>query len=268
MNKLTTKEFIDMAKEVHGDRYDYSLVEYKGLKFKVKIICNNCQSCFEQRVSNHLYLNRGCSLCNGGIKTTKDFFIKNSIKIHGNKYDYSLVVYKNSKTKVKIICNKHGVFEQTPSNHFRHGCYLCNRINPPKLNKVDFINKAKKVHGNLYDYSLVEYRNNNTKIKIICNKHGIFAQRPNDHIGANHGCPNCRISRGEERIKIFLEQNNIKFEPQKTFIGCADKRLLPFDFYLPVQNILIEYDGEQHFEPIKVMGGNDKLIDTQKKRFD
>jgi len=109
--------------------------------------------------------------------TTKEF-INRAEKIHRNKYDYSLVEYVNTKTKIKIICKKHGIFEQTPNNHLcGKNCPKCHDYN--KLTTKEFINKAEKDHGNKYDYSLVEYVNTKTKIKIICKKHGIFEQKPN-----------------------------------------------------------------------------------------
>ena len=113
-------------------------------------------------------------------------FIKKVKQIHGNKYDYSLVEYTNSKTKVKIICNEHGIFEQLLNSHYHHGCKKCGDKNRTKKIKLtDFIKKAKEMHGNKYDYSLVEYINNKTKVKIICLDHGIFEQIPQHHY--NHG---------------------------------------------------------------------------------
>ena len=131
-------------------------------------------------------------------KTTKQFII-DAKEVHGNKYDYSLVDYKNNKTKVKIICNKcNTIFEQTPNNHLRgHGCPECKRINSIEKQKKSvqkFIMDAKIIHNNKYDYSLVEqegYKNNKTKVKIICNKcNTIFIQRPDSHLNGQ-GCPKC-----------------------------------------------------------------------------
>ena len=113
-------------------------------------------------------------------KLTKENFINKAKEVHHNKYDYSLVEYKNSKTKIKIICPKHGIFEQRPGMHLiGQGCPYCSgRI----ISKEFVINKAKEVHHNKYDYSLVEYKNLQTKVKIICPKHGVFEQKPFNHL--------------------------------------------------------------------------------------
>ena len=122
MRKKTTEEFIKNAKEVHGDKYDYSLAEYKGNKSNIKIKCNKCGNVFTQRVNNHLFNKRGCPKCNGGVKLTFEDFLQKSKEKHGDRYDYSLVEYKNNTTKVKIICPIHGVFEQRPDVHYLQGC--------------------------------------------------------------------------------------------------------------------------------------------------
>jgi very-short-patch-repair endonuclease len=123
----------------------------------------------------------------------------------------------------------------------------------------EFIEKARKVHGNKYDYSKVEYKNTRTKVCIICPEHGEFWQRPDHHLNLKHGCPKCNESQGEKSVVYFLLENNILFERQKRFDECRNKNPLPFDFYLPEHNILIEYDGEQHYRSIDTFGG--------KKRF-
>lgn len=124
-------------------------------------------------------------------KITNDQFIKKAKNIHGDQYDYSLVEYTGSSKKVKIICPKHGVFEQVSNNHvsLKQGCPKC--AGNHKLNSNSFKNKANKIHGNIYDYSLVDYKSNKSKVKIICPIHGIFEQKPNDHISQKQGCPKC-----------------------------------------------------------------------------
>jgi len=125
--------------------------------------------------------------------TTKQF-IDRAKKVHGNKYDYSLVQYKNTKTKVKIICPVYGIFEQTPHAHLQgQNCYKCGIIiknNKLRKSTEQFIIDAKEVHGNKYNYSLVQYKNWSIKVKIICPEHGIFEQTPSNHLQGN-GCPKC-----------------------------------------------------------------------------
>ncbi len=197
---------------------------------------------------------------------TKEKFIIISNEIHSNKYNYDNVVYKNTDTKICIICPIHGEFWQTPYMHTRrkHGCPICGKEKSikttiernknkehkkPTLKMEQFIKKSKEIHGNKYDYSKVICINSKTKVCIICPIHGEFWQIPTNHYINGSGCPACRESKGEKIIRNWLEKNNINFEIQKTFDDCKGKiKKLMFDFYLPDYNLLIEYDGEQHFK--------------------
>jgi len=244
MRRKTTEEFIEESKKIHGDRYDYSKVNYINNITKIEIICKK-HGIFFQTPLGHLKT-KGCPICSKE-KTSlgKEGFIKLAKKIHGEKYDYSKVKYVNNKTKVEIICKIHGSFWQIPNRHLQgNGCSVC--ANNYKSNTEEFIKKANIVHNNLYDYKLVNYINAKTKVEIICKKHGIFYQIPNSHLNGR-GCPVCNNSKGEMLIANYLEKHKISFIPQKTFDDCRNKRVLPFDFYLPNYNILIEFDGKQHF---------------------
>ena len=110
-----TKEFIAKAKAVHGDKYDYSKVNYVNSFTKVTIICPKHGE-FEQTPNLHLK-SQGCPNCYGNKKMTIEEFIKRAKEVHGDKYDYSKVKYVNALTKVTIICPIHGEFEQTPAKH-------------------------------------------------------------------------------------------------------------------------------------------------------
>ena len=132
-----------------------------------------------------------------------------------------------------------------------------------KFTQEEIIEKAKKVHNNFYDYSLVEYVGMNQKVKIICPKHGVFEQRPNAHL-MNKGCFKCRSSKGEEEVKRVLGKLNIEFIEQHKFENCRDKRVLMFDFYIPLLNTCIEYDGEQHFRALKNFGREKSFTRIQK----
>lgn len=126
-------------------------------------------------------------------RQTKEGFIQKSNSIHNFEYDYSLVEYINNKTKVKITCKRHGVFEQRPDSHtIGLGCYKC--FGYKKRTNNEFISESNLIHNNIYDYSLVEYVNTNLKVKIICKKHGIFEKSPKEHIHSLNGggCPKCK----------------------------------------------------------------------------
>jgi hypothetical protein len=181
-----------------------------------------------------------------GFPHTTEMFIQKANLIHGTKYDYSFVEYKNAITKVVIKCNIHNItFNQKPNDHLSgKGCPNC--CNTTKLSTTEFISKAKNIHNELFSYELVEYVNNRINIKIICKDHGIFEQLPTNHL-KGYGCPKCRASKGEVKIRTVLDSYIINYEEQKNFDDCRDKRTLPFDFYLPDHNLCIEFDGELHF---------------------
>ena len=197
MAKLTTEEFIKKAREEHGDRYDYSKVEYVNSTTKVCIICKE-HGDFLQQPSNHLH-GIGCPQCGVEIRRKKrthsiDVFLKKAKSIHGDKYDYSKVKYINKRTKVCIVCPTHGDFWQSPGKHLSgQGCEKCHRVSIAKqfsLGKEEFVERANRIYDGFYDYSEVNYVNSNTYIKIICPIHGAFEQVPSSHL-KGHGCPHC-----------------------------------------------------------------------------
>lgn len=271
----TNEEFIKDANLKHGDRFDYSSVFYINNKSKVLIGCK-IHGFFEQRPDSHLSGN-GCHQClkeNRNPYRDKEGYYEKKFKelgfeIHGNKYDYSLSRYERNDKKMSIICPNHGIFLQTAYEHTirKHGCPKC--VGKFKTNE-EFIDLCKKVHNNKYDYSLCDYQNCYSMIKIICPKHGEFSQMANYHI-SGCGCFNCKSSSGEQFIRRILEKNEINYIAQKRFDGCSYKYKLAFDFYLPEQNICIEYNGIQHYNPIEFFGGKeefDKRIERDKIKIE
>lgn len=240
----TTKQFIKEAKDIWGDKYDYSLTEYNGALNKVKIIYDNVV--FEQRAISHLK-------SAPEINMNQEYFIKKSIDKWGNKYDYSLVEYKNCKSKVKIIHKETGkIHEQTPVNHLLYAPENI-KLSTRKTND-DFINEAILVHDNKYSYTKTEYIKNQEKVIITCPIHGDFKQRPLSHLNGN-GCPNCNESQGEKEISKFLNKHNIGYYRQHKFTKCKNVYELPFDFYIPKMRTCIEFDGIQHYQPLDFFGG-------------
>lgn len=328
--RLTKEDFINKAIEIHGSKYDYSLVDYKTNKSFVKIICHK-HGVFEQRPINHLQ-GSGCPYCSGTKRLTTQEFIERSKQIHGNKYDYSVTQYVNNDTKVNIICPTHGIFSVNPSSHLKgYGCKECSKESrKDKINNKANINsrfkrfvyKANKVHHNKYDYSQADYKNVFEKIKIICPEHGEFFQVPNEHLRGRgcpkcanishanktrksiekyiqqarevhgdkydyskmiyvnnytdieiicpehgsffqnpkghlrgYGCPQCGGSISEKSISLLLKNNNISFSTQKKFEWLKYKHDMTLDFYLPEYHIAIECQGRQHFEIVDWFGG-------------
>ncbi|VVC05564.1 Uncharacterised protein [uncultured archaeon] len=257
----TQEQFIQKAVKVHGNEYDYSKVHYVDNHTKVTIICKKHGS-FEQQPSNHLSGQR-CPVCgreNSILHRTKttEKFIQKARAIHGNKYDYSLVHYVDNHTKVTIICKDHGPFEQTPRSHLNgSGCPTCAIIEVARKQtktQEQFIQESIEIHGNDYDYSQVHYISSREKIIIICKKHGPFLQAPVKHL-AGHKCPKCRESHGERMVRKFLEDHSILFKPQYSFKNLRNQQPLHFDFAVFNSDnsikTLIEFQGKQHYHPIK-----------------
>ena len=254
------EEFIIEACKVHGDFYDYSKVEYIDSTTPVCIICP-IHGEFYQAPVNHLR-GSGCIECcfDSKRKSTEDFIIE-ARTIHGDKYDYSKVNYINSNTPVCIICPKHGEFWQSPATHLDYsGC--------PKCKKIDleyFIENARMVHGDRYDYSKAEYINNHTKICIICPEHGEFWQIAGKHLIGN-GCPKCKMSKLEKLVDKMLNEYSIEHISEKYFDFMGLKRC---DFYLPDYKVIIECQGEQHFNEYKnnYFGDFDYTINNDIKKY-
>jgi len=156
-------------------------------------------------------------------RLTTEQFIEKAKAIHSDKYDYSLVEYKNNRTKVKIICHEHGIFEQRSDSHLRgQGCSKCKGGGKKKLTTEEFIKKAKNIHGDKYDYSLVEYKNNKTKVKIICPIHDVFEQRPGSHL-KGCDCPKCK-GKYEKSYKKLNISTYDTFQPQLDPYGIKCRR--------------------------------------------
>ena len=208
-NKKSTKEYF--LKRVYGKYHqflDYSLVDYKNGSTPICIICHkkdvNGNEHGKYWITPHNHINNcGCPKCKSETiskhshsKSNTEQFIEKSRVVHGLKYDYSKVEYVNSRTKVCIICTEHGEFWQTPSSHLKgEGC---NRCSKKVYNTETFIEKAKHLHGDRYDYSKVEYINNHTKVCIICPEHGEFYIIPSNFNNISHGvreCPKCQINK-------------------------------------------------------------------------
>lgn len=187
---LNLEIFLQNCKRIHGDKYDYSLVNYIHHLIKVKIICP-IHGEFEQKPARHLSSKTGCRKCsNASINSNSLEFIKKSKIIHKDKYSYNKVNYVKSSMKVEIFCKTHNeYFYQVPSSHLSgNGCPKCaGRC----YNFQDFLNKVNKVHNNKYIYKEFEYKTGKEKIEIFCKIHGIFYQRINSHCDGR-GCSKCK----------------------------------------------------------------------------
>lgn len=202
--KGTTEQFICRSKLKFNKRFSYEDVIYLGSDRKVLLTCVVCGTAFSITPHSHFRSGSqgGCPVChnmNRGAsqRATKEGFIEKAQKIHGDAYEYSEVVYVNNHSKVCIFCRKHKkYFSVTPDGHLTGaGCPICYGERLSELyrsTKEEFILKAIEVHGTKYDYSKVVYKNNRTKIEIICSTHGSFWQTPTNHLSGDT-CPHCAL---------------------------------------------------------------------------
>ncbi len=334
--KLTRQGFIDKANEIFGDYYDYSRVVYVGSIIPVEVICQYHGSFFTTPNRHTSGSKSGCPQC-GYIKMKKkqpepfSFFLGKATAKHGNKFTYAESEYVNMKTEITITCPLHGSYKQTPNLHVRsEGCKKCGYIKSGRstaMTFAKFLDKARSVHGNTYDYKEDTFIGAGHPLTIICKTHGPFQQIAGVHID-NHGCPTCAIwqraegntkgtewfiakatavhhgrysyknsvyagcetpvvitcpkhgdftqvaiyhlsgngcdkcslSTGEISIAKFLDSHGIEYVRQKRYSECRNINPLPFDFYIPSHNALIEYHGEQHYKTTEYFGGSTAFI--------
>jgi very-short-patch-repair endonuclease/Zn finger protein HypA/HybF involved in hydrogenase expression len=262
--------FIKKSNIIHNGKYDYSKVEYINARTHVKIICP-LHGEFYQLPYNHT-LGKGCKNCaihlnSDNLKKTKEQFVKDAMSVHGDKYIYNNSKYINDSTKIEIECPLHGTFSQVPNKHLQgNGCPGCKIQKTKDTNRskhtLIFPKKSSQIHNNYYDYSKVNYKNSRTPVEIICPKHGSFFTIPCNHL-LGRGCPICSQSYGEKKIEGFLINKNINYERQKKFDDCRNKSPLSFDFWIESKNILIEFDGQQHYKAFGYSGGVEKLEYTK-----
>lgn len=255
--------------KVHGNRYGYDLVEYVNSKTNIRIVCK-IHGEFLQKPAIHK-IGQGCPKCANNTKSNNLEFIQKANIVHNTKYDYSSVEYVNNSSKVKIKCNIHGIFEQSPNDHLNgYGCPKCAGRNKTK---DSLINEFRGIHGNKYSYDKVELVSYYEKVIITCNKHGDFKQTYNKHL-LGRGCPKCRSSIGENKILKYLEDNKIEYISEYYDNNCRYKLPLPFDFRINIGKVfgLVEFNGGQHYHPVRRFGGEKsfeitKIRDEIKYKF-
>ena len=258
-SKTTTNEnFIKKAKEIHGDKYDYSKTNYINNKTKIIIICP-IHGEIEITPNAHISEKRGCPKCGNTLKGANfkmsvERFIEKAQKIHGNSYSYEEVSYINNRTPVSIMCPTHGIFKQTPEVHLSgHGCPECANIKRAEKNIMttsEFIAKAKNIHGDKYDYSKVEYVKYDTPVTIICPEHGEFQQKPYIHLDGS-GCQKCAMLFSNYEMELIDYISSIIGEEN---IIRNDRTILngnELDVYVPSKKVAFEFDGLYWHSEIK-----------------
>ena len=216
--KRTSEETISDFASIHNEFYDYSKTIYTDMKTKVTITCPT-HGDFEQLPGSHMS-GHGCKQCadiktKEAIQSSTEEWVTKAKLVHGNKYDYSKVVYTAAKNKVTIMCLEHGDFEQTPNNHTNQsqGCPNCgleSNIGRFLSNTLEFIKKAVMVHGDKYRYDMVNYLGNRAPISITCTTHGSFKQTPHAHL-RGYGCTSCAkygFDKNKPGLLYILSINN------------------------------------------------------------
>lgn len=282
--KKTIDEFKKEVNILTGDEYEIC-GEYINTETKIKMRHTICGNEFEMAPHNFLNKHR-CPICSHWKKTTKSFK-KEVFNLVGSEYQL-ISEYINSDTRVEFlhtVCGNN--FEIFPNNFLKgYRCPLCtpknytNRSNHSKHPNYSNKKTTEKFKQEVYDlvqnqYEVVgEYIGSNDKIKMKHNKCGrLFEMEPNNFLHG-HRCPRCKYSKGEEYITKFLDKHSIHYIPQKKFKGLLGTKngSLSYDFYLPNHNLLIEYQGQQHDNPIALWGGekqykNQKENDNRKRKF-
>lgn len=275
----TQDKFLAKVKSVWGTVYDTSLVDYKGNREPVTLICEK-HGPFTINKAYRFLMGQGCPMCgrergNQKKRITKKEFIERARHIHGNKYTYeNLNLDDGIQSNLNITCKRHGSFFINGSNFLSGaGCIKCSHVYTPT--EKEFLEKVKNLYGDTYDLEKIKYTALTAPISIFCENHGYVKIKQARKFLEGSGCPLClkkNRSKGEAIISFFLKKVGIEFIEQHKFPECKLRNKLLFDFYLPTLNLCIEYQGEQHFHAVEAFGGTPyyeicKKRDKIKKEF-
>lgn len=230
------------------EKNDLKVTNYINEK-EVLCKCNNCGYEIQDNYRNLSYKKFRCKYCE--LLSTSILLKNNEVEIQRIKGGY-----------VYLKCSKGHLYTQDRRNLLAgkkcKQCYLENK----SYTKDRVITEIKNIHGDYYKYNFLNFKNLHSKIEIECKKGHIFKQKVANHLQGK-GCPICRESVGERTIVNFLNKNRIEYVRQKKFDDCKYLSKLAFDFFIPNANLIIEYDGIQHFKPIKLFGGEKEFEKTK-----
>ncbi len=276
------EEFVERARQKHGDKFQYVKESYVDIKSKMTILCPEHGE-MNMTGQSHCVSSHGCRRCGDkerAIKKTisKETFLETCKKIHQNKYSYEHVEYKVTNDKIKIICPKHGLFTQEANKHYHGaGCRKCadDEIgNRNRKTTEQFLTNAKVIWGDTYDYSLVDYVDSNTKVKIICSIHGIFEKNPSEHIHNQQGCQLCVSKRFSKLGTLWLNYMCVSYTADIQFNGNLlndgehriANSLYHADGYCKETNTIFEFHGSYwHGDP--TLFAHDKVNKHNGKTF-
>jgi len=262
-HRITQQEYLRRAVDVHGTKYDNSLIMFERMHDEIVVVCRD-HGKFSPTATNYL-AGTGCPVCGtvraAASRTPKlvlqnDDVLARFREIHGERYDYTQVVYEHSNRHVTIVCRQHGAFSQTPSGHWAgDGCPECGRLTRAAnqvLTTDEVIPRFRQLHGDRYDYADTHYDRFRRRVSIRCRRHGPFLQTPQAYLEGK-GCPRCSQSSGETRAAAWLQEHGIAFLIEFP----VEIEGLPrhwFDFYLPGRGAFVEIDGPHHFAPVRYGG--------------
>lgn len=228
---LTFEQFKARSLEVHGERYDYSLADFKGTKAEVLLRCREHDEEFLQKAESHMRGQKGCPSCSGRYSSTSAW-VAAARQVNQGPWDYSKVVYVNNTTPVLLGCPHHGEFEQLPKTHLRGavGCPRCGRTTP--LTQKAFEDRTRELFGDRWDLAEAKYVNNVTKVKLGCKQHGTFEQSPSSLFQGKVGCPICN------RKGMTLAERLGEVSPNSQWKYTSTKYV---DYYTPVEIECVEH---------------------------
>ena len=247
---MKNKDKVISDRKIKIESNNLEIISFGKLDFIEKIHCK-CKNCGQEIFDNYRnlsYKKFKCKYCI--LNSTSELVKSNQIKILHIDGD-----------KISIICKNGHSYKQDRRNLLAgKNCSKC-YINGKVFSKEEIQKKFCIIHGDYYKYDFSDFKNLHSKIKITCEKNHSFNQKVSNHLQGK-GCPICRESLGERIVSKFLRDKNINYIRQKRFDDCKFKCTLPFDFYLPELSVAIEFDGVQHFYPIKRFGGEKEFQKT------
>lgn len=254
---LTAEYFFSKMKEFFGNRYDFSSSVYKSKNSKVSFVCPKHGK--QARVAETLLKGKGCPECEREERENK--WLEKIREVHGDKYQYPEKPKNLSlSSKIRIICPIHGEFRQGLLEHIYQGCGCPKCVGTRVLSRIErqknFIKRSKERYGDRFDYSKVNYKNEGTPVLVRCKEHDYwFEILPDTHVRrGDGGCPLCSGSTGEMEVRKWLDEAKVEYVTQYPIENInpdLHQSCLIVDFYLPIQNMFVEYNGQQHYENIE-----------------
>lgn len=270
--KTNPESFKSEMKKIYGRKLKFKIPNKITKDTQITAICKHHGEITHS--VGYFKSGKGCEYCSGK-KTYWPDFIKLARKVHGDKYDYSQTeIPKRNADKITIICPEHGQFRQFAWLHLSgSGCPECVGYPNRKTREQrenEFIQKARDLFGDKFDYSKVHYVNNDTNVTLICKEHHIeFETSPDTHLRGSGACPMCTRSIGEAKIYGYLSRHKIKFFTQHKIEHnnpLCKRQYLVVDFYIPEYNVVIEYNGKQHYQHVEFFHSDGFTLEDQKIR--